>query len=273
MKNKLVLITGATSGIGEATARTLAGLGATIVFTARDKEKAENLLAALSRSQGQQHAYLLCDFSLLRSVKQMADEFCTRFPKLDVLINNAGVWTTEHQLSKDGIELTFAVNHLAPFLLTTTVLGKLNTGSRIVTLSSALHFQGELNFEDLEGKIKYSGYKAYCNSKLANAAFSRELSYRLPAGITANCLHPGVVRTNLFTTVNPLIKSTMGWLMLTPEKGARTSIYLASSPAVEGVTGEYFDSCKIKKAHAKVYDKTATAKLWEISETYIKNNS
>lgn len=274
MKDKIVLITGATSGIGKATAIGLAKLGAEIVFTARNKEKAEQTKnEILVQVPAAKISWLLCDLSSLQSIKNCAEEYKTKHTKLDVLINNAGIWITEELISKDGFEMTFAVNHLAPFLLTNLLLDtiKATPKSRIVNLSSGLHYQGKFNSNDLENKqSKFSGFQNYNNSKLYNALFTKQLSGLLKnSGVIVNCLHPGVVKTSLFDTAGGFARTILSLFMITPEKGAKTSIYLASSPEVEKITGEYFDKCKVKKAAPTVYDENAQQQLWDESITMV----
>lgn len=275
MNEKIVLITGATSGIGKATAVALAKLGAEIVFTARNNEKAEQTkIEILKHASNAKVSWLLCDLSSLESVKNCANEFKQKYNRLDVLINNAGIWITNEQVSKNGFEITFSVNHLAPFLLTNLLLDTLKSTpkSRIVNLSSGLHFQGKFNANDLENKqAKFSGYQNYNNTKLYNALFTKYLSTQLKDfGITVNCLHPGVVKTSLFDTAGAFARNFLSLFMITPEKGAKTSIYLASSPDVENITGEYFDKCKVKKAAPIVYDVNAQKSLWDASINLVK---
>ena len=243
-------------------------------MVSRNKEKGQKALQEIVGKTGNNQVELLtADFNSFESVKKLAIEFKSKYNKLDVLINNAGTFFSELQYSKDGIEMQFAVNHLAPFLLTNLLLDTLkkSSSSRIINVSSKLHYRGSMDFDDLYLKKGYDGLKAYCQSKLANVLFTYELSRRLEgSGITANCLHPGGVRTGL---VN---KNTSGiykivWIflkpfMISPVTGAITSIYLASSNEVEGVTGKYFDKCKPYRSSRISCDKEIAHRLWEVSE-------
>ncbi len=273
MKTKTCMITGATSGIGKATALGLAKLGATLVLVSRKRERGESALREIVQESGNPNLSLLvADLGSQKAVRQLAKDFVGTHERLDVLINNAGVFLTKRSLTEDGLETTFAVNHLAPFLITNLLLDTIKTSapSRIVTVSSAAH-QGEvIDFDDLQGERHYSGFDAYGQSKLANILFTHELARRLQGtGVTANCLHPGVVRTNLGSH-NGLIYRTgyrlVSLFFASPEKGSRTSVYLASSPEVEGVSGKYFVNKKERESSPESSDEAAAQRLWQISE-------
>lgn len=273
MKDKLVLVTGANAGIGRITAQELAKMGAHVVMAARSKERGEAALADIRRASGSGKVdLLLADLSVQAEVRQLAAEFRERYGRLDVLVNNAGALILTRQESGDGIELTFALNHLAYFLLTNLLLDllKVSAPARIVNVSSAAHYRTELDFDDLENEETYSGMNVYSQSKLANVYFTYELARRLEGtGVTATCLHPGFVASNFAKNNGWLAK--LGMLVmrpfaLTPEKGAETSIYLASSADVEGISGEYFDKKKSVRSSTVSYDEAAARRLWEISK-------
>ncbi len=277
MNGKVVLITGANAGIGKITAQELAKMGARVVMVARSRERGEAALADVRRGSGSDRVdLLLADLSVQAEVRRLAAEFRERYGRLHVLVNNAGALIMTRQESADGIEMTFALNHLAYFLLTDLLLDllKANAPARIVNVSSAAHFRAKLDFDDLENKTKYSGMNVYSQSKLANVYFTYELARRLEGtGVTANCLHPGFVASNFAKNNGWLAK--MGMFLMRPfaisvEKGAETSIYLASSPQVAGVTGQYFDKKKAVRSSAVSYDETAARRLWGTSEQLIQ---
>jgi retinol dehydrogenase-14 len=275
MGEKVCLITGATSGIGKATAMGLANMGASVVMVGRDRGKGEALMAEIKeKSANASVDLMLADVSSQEQIRRLAYEFKEAYPRLDVLINNAGVFSSKRITSADGIEMTFAVNHLAYFLLTNLLLDvlKASAPSRIVNVSSGDHSNATIDFDDLQGENGYKGAKAYSQSKLATVLFTYELARRLEGtGVTANCLHPGgriPVRTNFGSGVSGVFGFTVRALtplMKSPEKGAETSIYLASSPEVEGLSGRYF----VKKDEARSsdvsYDKRLARRLWEVS--------
>ncbi len=272
MGEKVCLITGATSGIGKATAMGLATLGASVVMVGRDRGKGEVVMAEIKEKSGNTSVDLmLADLSSQEEIRRLADEFKEAYPQLDVLINNAGVFRSKRITTADGLETTFAVNHLAYFLLTKLLLDvlKASAPSRIVNVSSGEHSNATIDFDDLQGEKGYKGPKAYSQSKLATVLFTYELARRLEGtGVTANCLHPGVVGTNFgsgVSGVSGFMVRALRPLMISPEKGAETSIYLASSPEVEGLSGRYF----VKKAEARSshvsYDERLARRLWEVS--------
>jgi retinol dehydrogenase-12 len=274
MKGKTCLITGATSGIGKETALALARLGATVVFTARDEERGKAVKREIiDRSGSNDIDFIFCDLSSLQSVKECSQIFRSSHKRLDVLINDAGTWEREKKLSKDGIELTFAVNHLAHFLLTNLLLDtmKASAPSRVIGVTSGLH-SGTINFEDIGFERKFRGIKAYRQSKLAVILFTRELARRLQGtSVTANCLMPGVVDTGLSRNSRAVSRAVFKLIATTPEKGARTSIYLASSPEVEKVSGECFSKSRVVKASKESNDPELAKRLWEVSVGYVQN--
>lgn len=274
LAGKTILITGATSGIGAATARALAELGATVVLVGRDPTRTEGIVAQIQRATGNPAVSgLVADLSSMREVRDLAGAFMGRYPRLDVLLNNAGAIFTKRQTTVDGYERTFALNHLAPFLLTNLLVERLraNTSARVVTVSSMVHTGQTLDFDDVtRGANGYNGWRAYGESKLANVMFTYALARRLNGtGVTANTLHPGVVNTNFAKNNGGFMKLAMGMFSafeITPEKGAQTSIYLASSPEVANVSGRYFIKSKPVKSSAASYDEAAQERLWELSE-------
>ena len=272
MDGKICLITGATSGIGKATAMGLANMGASVVMVGRDRGRGEAAMAEIKEgSPNTSVDLMLADLSSQVEVRRLAGEFKETYPRLDVLINNAGVIRSKRITTADGLEMTFAVNHLAYFLLTNLLLDvlKASAPSRIVNVASGEQRNGTIDFDDLQGEKGYKGAKAYSQSKLATVLFTYELARRLEGtGVSANCLHPGVVGTNLGSGVSGVFGFTVRALtplMKSPEKGAETSIYLASSPEVEGLSGRYF----VKKAEARSsdvsYDERLARRLWEVS--------
>lgn len=270
---KLILVTGGTSGIGRETVKSLMLLGATVVFTARDREKGEETKREIIEETGDGNIeHLLCDLASLSSIRECVGEFRKRYQRLDVLINNAGVLPQERQESKDGIELNLAVNFLAPFLLTNLLLPllKQSTPSRIINVSSSMHKEGIINFADLESKRSFDKYKAYAQSKLALLLFTKKLARELKgSGVTVNALHPGVVGTEMTMRnvrgMNPLAAFVFKRTLITPAQGAETSVYLATSPNVANVSGEYFDKKKIASASLLANDEALADKLWDVS--------
>lgn len=272
MKGKVVLITGATSGIGKATAVALAKKGATIVFAARDIERAKSVRAEIIAASGNESVeFFECDLSSLSSVRDFCARFQEKYDRLHVLINNAGTWEGERKLSKDGIENTFAVNHLAPFLMTNLLLDlvRKSAPSRIISVSSGLH-GGTIDFNDVEfKKRRFRPMIAYRQSKLADMLFVRELSRRLAGSeVTANCLMPGFVATNLGRNSSILSRAFFRTFGKSPEKGARTSVYLASSSDVANVSGECYSKSRIARTSKESYDLELARKLWDLSERY-----
>jgi NAD(P)-dependent dehydrogenase (short-subunit alcohol dehydrogenase family) len=273
MSEKICLITGATSGIGKATAMGLANMGASVVMVGRDRGRGEAALAEIKEGSANASVNLmLADLSSQDEIHRLAGEFKEAYPRLDVLINNAGLFRSERITTQDGLETTFAVNHLAYYLLTQLLLDVLEASapSRIVNVASGDHSNGTIDFDDLQAEKAYKGAKAYSQSKLATVLFTYELASRLEGtGVTANCLHPGAgVRTNFgsgVTGVFGFMVRALRPFMKSPEKGAETSVYLASSPEVEGLSGGYF----VKKAEARSsgasHDERIARRLWEAS--------
>jgi len=264
------MITGANSGIGKATAIGLAEMNAIIVIVCRNKERGEPALKEIIQKTGNNNVeLLLCDLSSLDSIRNLANMFKSKYQNLHVLINNAGVMLSKRVLSVDGFEMNFAVNHLAPFLLTNLLLDTLKKSapSRIINVASAAHKYGTIDFEDLQGKHKKRRFMGlYGDSKLALMLTSYEFSRRLEGtGVTLNTLHPGVVNTNLGVDRSKPKKGIVRRFFKKPEKGAETSIYLASSPEVEAITGKYFVNKQEQKSSENSYNETLAKKLWDIS--------
>lgn len=273
LKNKIVLITGATSGIGKETALGLAELGATIVFTTRDNLKGEKTRNELIAAINNENIDMLkCDLASFESIKNCCKEFKSKYDMLHVLINNAGVWDFKRRESKDGIENIFATNYLAPFLMTNLLLDvlKKSSPSRIINVTSGMHY-GTINFDDIEFKQKFSGAKAYGQSKLGLILFTRLLAKKLEGtGVTVNCVNPGVNKTDLGRDAGGFSRMIFKLMGKDPKIGAETSIYLASSPDVENIAGEYFVKKKIKKSSKESYDMDLAKKLWDVSKKYLK---
>ena len=274
VQDRVCLITGATSGIGKVTARELAKQGATVVVVGRNRQKAEATVDEIEVQSGNENVeYLLADLSSQQEIRGLAREFEARHDRLDVLVNNAGAVYAEYGETEDGIERTFAVNHLNYFLLTNLLLDVLEAGapSRIVNVASGAHQGAELDFDDLGTKQSYGFMKAYGRSKLANVLFTYELARRLEGtGITANALHPGAVATsfgsnNTVWYARPML-ALFRLFATTPEKGAETSVYLASSPEVEGVSGKYYVNKRPVASSEASYDEVSAKGLWRISE-------
>ena len=270
MEGKICIITGANSGIGKATAIGLAKMNATIVMMCRSKERGEEAQKEIIELTGNKKMdLLLCDLSSQESIRKFVSEFKSKYQKLHVLINNAGVMLSKRGISVDGFEMNFAVNHLAPFLLTNLLLDALKKSapSRIINVSSAAHRMAKIDFDDLQSeKRKYRLMKIYGASKLALMLFSYELSRKLEGtSVTVNTLHPGVVNTNLGQDQSSFSKGFAKLFFKKPEKGAETSIYLASSQEVEGITGKYFAKKQQKQSSEESYNEDYAKRLWELS--------
>jgi len=272
MNGKTILITGATNGIGLVAARELARLGAQTVIVSRSAEKCAQVTEQIKQETGNAEVeFIAADLSTRDGVQRAAHEFKKRHTRLDVLLNNAGALFFSRQVSADGIEMTFALNHLNYFHLTILLLDvlKASAPARIINVSSGAHQGAKINFDDLQFKKGYSGMKAYGQSKLANVLFTYELTRKLEgARVTANALHPGFVNTGFAKNNGGFVKYAMGLLFpmqRTPEKGAQTSIYLACSPEVEGVTGKYFKDSKPIPSDPASYNRAAAERLWQVS--------
>jgi NAD(P)-dependent dehydrogenase (short-subunit alcohol dehydrogenase family) len=277
MMDKTVLITGGTSGIGKETALGLARMNATLVIVGRDKERTVGAVEEIKKTTGNDKVdHYLCDMASLAEVRKLASDFLSDHSRLDVLFNNAGAINSKRTLSKEGYELTFAVNHLAHFLLTELLMDilKKSAPSRVITTSSAAANIGHMHFDDLMLERNYTGFKAYGQSKLANQLFTYELARRLhQTKVTTNCLHPGTVRTGFAMNNSGALKVGMALFrpfMISAKKAAETPIYLASSPEVQDVTGKYFEKKMLKEPPKAATDLEAASRLWEISEKLAK---
>lgn len=271
------MITGANSGIGKATAVELARRGATVVIVCRTPEKGQAAASEIRSESGNPSVeYLAADLSSRASISKMVAEFQSRHPALHVLLNNAGMAPAQRSLSPDGIEMTFAVNHLAYYLMSQLLLDSLKAGapSRIVNVSSEAHRSGVLDFENLQAEKKFSAWGVYSLSKLCNLLFTLELAQRLKGtGVTANALHPGFVSSSLFRETPALLKLLVRGFGMNARKGAETSVFLASSPEVEGFSGKYFIKKKEAVPASKALDLQAAKRLWEISERLTQSGS
>jgi retinol dehydrogenase 14 len=272
LKGRVCVITGATQGIGRAAAEDLVRLGATTVLICRKQADGERIAGELTPLATEPPDVVAADLSSQSSIRAAADRILDRYPRLHVLINNAGVFTHRREETIDGLERQFAVNHLAYFLLTRLLLDRLEAGSpaRIINVSSGAHAGAAIDFDDLQGTRAYDGNRAYSQSKLANILFTYELARRLQGtGVTANCLHPGVIATRLLAdymrvpVFGGAVSRTFG---ASPRKGAETIVYLASSPEVDGVSGKYFVNRKAVASSRQSYDEATARRLWQVSE-------
>lgn len=276
LSGKIALVTGATAGIGLITAEALAKMGATVVIVSRSEEKCRNVVAQIQANTGNTRVeYIAGDLSVMAQVRTVAAEFLRRYDRLHILVNNAGAFMNSRQLTADGFELTFALNHLNYFYLTQLLQDTLiaSAPARIVNVSSDAHRGGKIDFDDLMSEKGYSGFGVYSMTKLANVIFTNELARRLEGtGVTANSLHPGFVATNFGKNnggIVGLLMPVVQMFAISPEKGAETTIHLASSPAVEGITGKYFTKKMPVEPAKAALDVASQRRLWEISQKLI----
>jgi NAD(P)-dependent dehydrogenase (short-subunit alcohol dehydrogenase family) len=272
MEGKVALITGGTSGIGKAAATELAGMGAGVVVTGRNKERAEAAVGEIQHSSGSEKvSFMLADFAVQAEVYGLAEAFKERHDRLDVLVNNAGLILSKRTVTPDGIETTLAVNHLAPFLLTNLLLDvlKKSVPSRVITVTSEARRRAEINFDDLQSERHYRAFQVYGMTKLANILFTYELAERLRGtGVVANCVHPGAVNTNFGKNnrnLGTLLFRAFKPFMRTPEQGADIIVFLASSPEAEEMTGRYLID-REEVSPAQPSDVAIQRRLWEVSE-------
>jgi NAD(P)-dependent dehydrogenase (short-subunit alcohol dehydrogenase family) len=276
LTGRVCVVTGATRGIGRATAEGLAGLGAEVVLLCRRREDGDKVSREISAGARMHPDVVQVDLSSQASIRQAAQHLADRYPRLHVLINNAGVIPRTREVTVDGLEMQFAVNHLAYFLLTNLLLPQLEAGapSRIVCVSSGAHTHVTMDFDDLQSERGYEPRDVYSRTKLANILFTYELARRLSGtGVTANCLNPGVVATGMLADYMGVPRTKTGssrTFGATPGEGAETSIYLASSPEMDGVTGKYFERERPLRSSRESYDEAAARRLWEISERLAK---
>lgn len=271
MRDKTVVITGATSGIGEVAALRLAEQGARIVFTARDQARAETTMAKLrAANPAAEHGARFADLSLMAEVKRVAAEIAAAAPRIDVLIDNAGALFNKRTETAEGLEKTFALNHMAYFGLTRLLTPHIVDGGRVVVVASNAHRGASLDFDDLQSRRNYRGFGVYSKSKLCNILFTRELARRSPRGITANALHPGFVATRFGDQSGGVMQRLVGLAKpvgaISPEEGAKTMIYLASSPGIAKVSGQYFYRCVVETPTREAQNDADARRLWEISE-------
>ncbi len=267
LQGKVAMVTGANAGMGKVIARELAKMGATLVMVSRDRDRGEAARVDVRAQSGNDAVeLLLADLSSQQSIRQLVQEFTAEHTQLHVLVNNVGVTLPRRSVTVDGLETTFATNHLAPFLLTNLLLPLLRASApaRIVNVSSAAHSQGKINFDDLQSEQRYREIRAYNQSKLANVLFTYELSRRLEGTrVTANTLEPGFVKTNMAV---PFPFSIFSSMRVSAEEGAQTAIYLASSPDVEGVSGKFFNHKRAATKSSKLsYDESIAQRLWQVS--------
>lgn len=277
MSEKTVLVTGATAGIGKIAAREIAKQGARVVIVGRNKDKTEGVVAQLKAAAGHDRIdFLLADLSSIGAVKRLGQQVVERYPKLDVLLNNAGAINMTRETTVDGFERTFATNHLAYFVLANAVLPSLRRaapGARIVNVSSDAHRVGALNFDDLQATA-YNSWMQYGRSKLCNLLFTLELAERVKAdGITVNALHPGFVASDFLSKGGlwKLVQPVANLFAINEDAGAKTSIYLATSPDVAQVTGKYFYKCKQRRPRSFALDAATAKRLWQVSEALTAN--
>ncbi|MGE5672358.1 MAG: SDR family oxidoreductase [Mycobacterium leprae] len=273
MAGKTCIVTGATSGIGRETALGLARMGAHVALVARDRNRGEATVAAITEQTGNRQVdLLLADLSDQSQVRRLAAEILAKYERIDVLVNNAGLVLKDRQITVDGLERTFAVNHLASFLLTNLLLDRLKASSpaRIVNTASEAARIARIDFADLHGERRYAAFRAYGQSKLANILFTYELARRLKGtGVTANCLHPGVVSTGFGVNNQGFWRFAMKLgqpFMISAAQGADTILYLAAAPEVEGITGQYFAKRRPIKSNAESYNEEVARRLWAVSE-------
>lgn len=277
MKDKICIVTGANSGIGKVTARELARMGATVVMVCRNRQKGEEAADEIKNVTGNKSVDLLVgDLSSQREILAVTKEFEQKYDSLHVLVNNAGGLVPNRELSADGIEKTFATNHMGYFILTNLLLANLarSAPSRIVNVASSVHHYAKLDFENLQGEQKYRQFQAYALSKLANVMFTYELARRMHGtGVTVNCMEPGAVYTNFYNNSGFRLKvfsSVFGWTMRSPEKGAETVIHLASSSQVERVTGKCFKDKRPVRSSALSRNPELSRRLWEVSDKLVR---
>ena len=281
MQGRTVLITGANQGLGKASAMSLGQMGAKLVLVCRNAEKGRAAVAAAEKAGAKDVAFIAGDLASQAEVRCIAAEIRSRHDRLDVLLNNAGVVVPSRRVTVDGIEETFAINHLAYFLLTKLLLDVLlaSQPARIINVSSEAHRRATMHWDDLQfAKGNYKPFTAYGQSKLCNILFTRELAQQLAGTrVTANCLHPGFVVTGFGRTyggyLGPLVRAAMALGAISVEDGKKTQVWLASAPEVAGISGKYFEKCKEREPNQEAQDPAAARRLWEISEALVRSSS
>ncbi len=271
VRGKNCMITGATSGIGRSTALELGQMGAKLILVCRNRERGEELVREIQRNGNSEVELMIADLESQAQIRKLAADFLATRKPLHVLINNAGVFNLKRKTTSDGLEEVFAVNHLAYFLLTMLLLDRIKESApaRIINIASDLHQRATMKFDDLGGERSYGSFASYAQSKLGNVLFTYELARRLAgSGVTVNCVHPGAVATNLAKNNGILASAAwklIGAFMKSPDDGARTQIYLAASPDVEGITGKYFIDSKEARSSAESHDANIARRLWDVS--------
>ena len=274
MDNKLAIVTGANSGMGMATVEALSDEGAKVIMLCRSEKRGKEALQKLSENKDRQIELMLCDLGDYASIRSFVSQVKEKNKKLDVLVNNAGFISLDRQVTKEGLERQFGINHIGHFLLTTELVDVMDRGSRIVNVASGAHKTGKIHFDDINLTKGYNVIKGYSQSKLANVLFTRELARRLKdRGITVNCCHPGAVATNIGIDRDTGFGKTMTSLLKpffqTPAEGARTAIFLATDESVKDITGEYFYRCRIANSSRRSKDMELAKRLYEFSEQLV----
>lgn len=274
LNGKIAIVTGANSGMGMATTAALADMGATVIMLCRNEKRGKEALDKLMEKSERKLDLMLCDLGDFSSIKDFTDTFRGKYKSLDILVNNAGFISLDRQITKDGLERQFGVNHIGHFLLTMRLVDLFFSGGRIVNVASGAHKTGNIHFDDINLTKHFNVIKAYSQSKLANVLFTRELAKRLKSkGITVNCCHPGAVATNIGisreTGFGKRITGMLKPFFQTPEQGASTAIYLATSKEVSDITGEYFYKCKVAKSSKRSKDMELAKRLFEFSEQFL----
>ena len=274
MDNKLAIVTGANSGMGMATVEALSDEGAKVIMLCRSEKRGKEALQKLSENKDRQIELMLCDLGDYDSIRSFVSQVKEKYKKLDVLVNNAGFISLDRQVTKEGLERQFGINHIGHFLLTTELVDIMDRGSRVVNVASGAHKTGKIHFDDINLTKGYNVIKGYSQSKLANVLFTRELARRLKdKGITVNCCHPGAVATNIGidrdTGFGKTITSLLKPFFQTPAEGARTAIFLATDESVKDITGEYFYRCKIANSSRRSKDMELAKRLYEFSEQLV----
>ena len=279
MNGRTCLITGATDGIGKEAAIELAKKGCNLILIGRSKEKGEKVVEQI-RKVAESHVdidYFTANLMLMKEISRVADEVSRKYPRIDILLNNVGAYFAFRDVTEEGFERTFALNHLGYFLMTKKLLPLVEKSDykRIVNVSSSAHYGIDFEFDNMNGEKKYSGFDVYKKSKLANVMFTYELAKRVKDKvITANCLHPGFVSTNFGKNNNffwrNFIRVAMWLTAINVKDGAKTSIHLACSDEVKDITGKFFANCEVKKGSSKAKNEEHNQKLWELSEEFVK---
>ena len=276
LDGKIAIVTGANSGMGMATVEALSDKGATVIMLCRSEERGKEALLKLTENKERNLDLILCDLGDYESIRNFAKAVKEKYDHIDILVNNAGFISLDRQLTKEGLERQFGINHIGHFLLTKELLELMGKGSRIVNVASGAHKTGKIHFDDINLTKGFNVIKAYSQSKLANVLFTRELARRVAdRGITVNCCHPGAVATNIGidrdTGFGKTITGLLKPFFQTPMEGARTAIFLASDKSVENITGGYFYKCKIAKSSKRSKSKKLAKKLFELSEKLVSD--